>query len=632
MRKLRQPWLSGVEGLSVAWVLFFVYTSLQGEFHTFVQVPLCLMVAFVLVFTLFPASRTSESTAPTLLDGLLILAGAVICIYVMARASDFIAYPTRWTVPDLAASIALFALLIEGSRRSLGWTVPLLALFMFFYTVVLGNFLPGRWWFGDVDVARVFANRFFRSDLGYWGTLPKLAVVTIPLFLVFGPILFSSGAGQVFMNLAAMIGNRVRGGSAQVAVVASALFGTISGAAVANTATIGVLTIPTMKKSGFSTDEAGAIEAAASTGGQIMPPIMGATAFLMADFLDVPYAKIALAATLPAILFFFAIAATVYLLARRRNLVKPPRDSIPTWGQILVPSSLAHVLIPLGILATMMVRGFTAEYAVGWATVAAIVVSLAWSDVPFRQRVRNLVNGAQVGAKAVAWLLITLVLLQTVVSLLSYSGLGLNFAATIFELGSKSSFLALLLTAIIVLILGLGLNTTASYVIAYAVVAGPVVKLGFDPFGVSFFIFYYAVLSTITPPTCNTVFAAAAISGGSWWSTAWIACGIALGAFLLPFSWAYDPGLFMMGDPLNILRALACGILSIICLSVTTVGFLVHRATVLERLLFLAAAIFLLFPTFAMNAIGLALAAIGLVAQLLLTRTRTERVIENGKL
>ena len=235
MRKLRQPWLSIIECLSVAWVLFFTYTSLMGEFHTFVQVPLCLIAAFVYVFILFPATnRVLQVPAHPRWTYLAVVASAA-CIYVMMHASDFITSPTKWNAIDLTVSLVLFALLVEGSRRSMGWIVPMIALFMLLYTFILGDFLPGRWWFGNVDVSRVFANRFLRSDMGYWGTLPKLAVVTIPLFLVFGPILFSSGAGKVFMDLAGMIGNRIRGGSAQVAVVASALFGTISGAAVANT-------------------------------------------------------------------------------------------------------------------------------------------------------------------------------------------------------------------------------------------------------------------------------------------------------------------------------------------------------------------------------------------------------------
>jgi TRAP-type uncharacterized transport system fused permease subunit len=279
-------------------------------------------------------------------------------------------------------------------------------------------------------------------------------------------------------------------------------------------------------------------------------------------------------------------------------------------------------VIPVGVLATLMTLKFTAVYAIGWALIAAVVISLAWSDVPFKQRVRNLINGAQIGAKAIAWLLITLVLLQTTVSLLSYSGLGLNFAATIFELGSHSSFLALVLTAIIVLLLGLGLNTTASYVITYSVVSAAVVNLGFDPFAVSFFIFYYAVLSTITPPTCNTVFAAAMIAGGDWWKTAWLACGIALGAFLLPFSWAYSPGLFMIGDPLNIVRAFAAGALSIFCLGVATVGFVLRPVTGIERFVFLVAAMLLLFPTLLINCIGLALAAALLFRQFTASRDR----------
>ena len=611
-----------MKALALIWMAFFTYTSIAGSFHTFVQIPLCLMASFVYVFTLYPARKKGTSSGPSVLDFMLMLIGSAICIYVMSEADEFISHPTKWTVTDYALSVTLFALMVEGSRRALGWTIPIIAIFMLFYTFILGDILPGRWWFGGVDISSVFGKRFLRSDMGYWGTLPKLACITMPLFLVFGPVLFSGGAGQVFMNLANMIGNRMRGGAAHVSVIASALFGTISGAAVANAATVGSLTIPTMKQAGFKSDIAGAIESAASTGGQIMPPVMGATAFVMAEFLGVPYLTVAVAAALPAILYFFAIGISVYFWAGKTNMEKPPKESIPKLKDILVPSAVVQIVIPMGILITLMLLNFTAEYAVAWALIAGIIISLTWSDVPFNERVKNLISGAQNGIKAVAWLLISLVLLQSAVSLLGYSGLGLNLSATVFALGNYSNFLALFMTAIVVLLLGLGLNTTASYVIAYAVIGPTVINLGFDPFAVNFFIFYYAVLSTITPPTCNTVFACAAISGSSWIRTANIAMGLALSAFLLPFSWAYNPGLFLIGGPFNIIRAFVCAALSIVCLGVTTVGFMVRPATAIERIVFFGAAILLLFPTSLMNGIGFVVAVLGLLANIYLGRNR----------
>ena len=580
------------------------------------------MAAFVYVFTIYPASKKGTSSGPSILDFTLMLMGSAICIYVMSEADKFISHPTQFTNIDFYISVVLFGLMVEGSRRALGWTIPLITIFMLFYTFVIGDFLPGRWWFGGVDIPSVFAKRFLRSDMGYWGTLPKLACITMPLFLVFGPVLFSGGAGQVFMNLANMIGNRMRGGAAQVSVIASSLFGTISGAAVANAATVGSLTIPTMKQAGFPSDMAGAIEASASTGGQIMPPVMGATAFVMAEFMGVPYLTIALAATLPAILYFFAIGVSVYFWAGKANMVKPPKESLPKLKDILIPSAVTQIVIPMTILITLMILGFTCEYAVAWALIAGIIISLTWSDVPFKERVKNLISGAQNGIKAVAWLLISLVLLQAAVSLIGFTGLGLNLSAVIFQLGNYSNFLALVMTAIVVLLLGLGLNTTASYVIAYAVIAPTLIQMGFDPFAVNFFIFYFAVLSTITPPTCNTVFACAAISGSSWIRTANIAMGLALAAFLLPFSWAYNPGLFLIGGPLNVIRSFGCAALSIVCLGVTTVGFMVRPATAIERIVFFGAAILLLFPTPLINGIGLVVAVSGLLANIYLGGNR----------
>jgi TRAP transporter 4TM/12TM fusion protein len=607
-----------MKALALIWIAFFMYTSIVGHLHTFMQVPLCLLAAFVYVFTFYPARRGDNSTGPSTLDLILMLMGGGICIYVMTEASEFIFHPNKFTIYDYAISVTLFLLMVEGSRRSLGWTIPLITIFMLFYTIVLGDFLPGRWWFGGVDVAHLFGNRFLRSDMGFWGQLPKLACITMPLFLVFGPMLFTGKGGDVFMNLAQMIGGRIRGGAAQVSVIGSSLFGIISGAAVASAATVGTLTIPTMKQAGFEPEVAAAVESASSTGSQLDPPIMGATAFVMAEFLAVPYIDVALAAWLPSILFYLSIGISVYFFARKYHMEKPPKESLPKFKDFWDPKAVAQVVVPTVILITLLLMNFTAEYAVGWALAVGIVIALTWSDFPFKERIQNLIKGAEDGIRTVAWLLMSLVLLQAATSLIGYSGLGLNLSATIFQVGSESGFLALLLTAIVVLLLGLGLNTTASFVIGYAVVAPTVVKLGFDPFAVSFFIFYYAVLSTITPPTCNTVFACSAIAGSSWIRTANIAMGLALAGFLFPFSWAYNPGLLLAGGALNVVRCFIFAAISVLCLAVTTVGYWMRPVTVIERILFFAAAILLLFPTLGLNMMGLALAALLIAAQFFL--------------
>ncbi len=588
--------------LAVMWVLFFLYIGFAGELHTFLQVPLCLMAGIFYVYVYFPLRplKTPEQKAipsvPAWYDLIIILVGWGICIYVMSNRMDFIFNPHIWHQYEVYMSVVLFAIIFEGSRRSMGWVIPLIAVFMCFYAFILGDYLPGRWWFGGVDIQSVFANRFLRSDMGYWGTLPKLACVMMPLFLVFGPILFSTGAGELFMQIASIIGNRMRGGAAQVSIISSALFGTISGAAVANTATTGTMTIPTMKAAGFSPEQAAAIESSASAGGQIMPPIMGATAFLMAEFLAVEYTRVALAALLPAIVYFFAVATTIYLMARRKGMEKPPKESIPKAKELLNPRRICQVIVPMGILIGMMVEGFTAEYSCAYALTAGILLNLFWSDQSWKERIVNLIKGVENGIKTIAWLLLSLVLLQTTVSLLGYSGLGLNFSATIFSVGSSSMLLAMILTAVIVLILGLGLNTTASYVIAFSVLGVPLADLGFDPFSINFFILYYAVLSTISPPVCNCVFIAASIAGAKWMRAGWLTCLVALSAFLLPFSFAFDPGLFMVGTPLGIAKSFITAMLSVGLLSIVTMGFFFRRATIIERVVFAVAAVLLLFP------------------------------------
>lgn len=619
MRQLTGPWKKAFVTIGFLWCAFLLYTSLRFAFHPMLQGSISLGTGLVLVFMLYPMrKKKTPENHPSVLDVLMMIASVVVCVYVAINYRYFEEYATL-TMSHKGTVLGTITLLLmlEGSRRTLGKAVPILTLSFLAY-VFFGNVIPGNWGHSGYSIGHVMW-QLYQTTNGYWGVVTDIVSRVVLIFIIFGPVLFATGAGESFMGLANLVGGRVKGGAAQIAVIASGLFGMFSGAAVANVATTGAFTIPTMKKVGYRNNFAGAVEAAASSGGQLMPPIMGAGAFVMAEFLGKPYLDIMIAAIIPAILYYLGVASGIFFEASRAGLSRLPADMVPKAKDVFYWKTLARVVIPLGVLLWFLLKFFPAQNCAGWALVTSIVLytftggSLTWSEL--KKRFANIGEGFLGGVRSMCWLIVMIVCIQTVVCLIALTGFGVKFASVVIELGKGNLLLALVVTMIAAIVLGMGMPTVAAYVIAVSVIGPALLKLGIPLFNAHMFIFYFAVISAITPPVAVATYPAAALAEGQWISIAWIAMRLAIAAYIVPFLFIYNPPLLMMGTPFLIIKASFFSLLGIICLAIGGMGYCFKSTTIPERIIFAVAGIFFLIPNPAYRLIAIALIGIGLLSQ-----------------
>ena len=666
--------LTGYAGVVVAVVgvvmsLYHVYARLTPAapdtlILRFVALAFCLVLAFLL----FPLRATTpldeestrlegagpaESTIPwadLALAGLSVATMAYFFVRYQYLTSRF---PTAHPLEpmDFVVGTVLVLLVLEATRRTLGMALPVLALCFIAYGLA-GPWLPGPLRHKGLTYEILLDQTVFTSE-GLFGIPLGVAASYVILFIIFGAFLEKSGAGQFFMNFANAIAGAQRGGPGKVAVVSSSMFGTISGSAVANVMVDGWLTIPMMKRTGFKPEAAAAIESVASTGGQIMPPVMGAASFVMAEFLGVPYSHVMLAAAIPALFYYAALFAAIHFNASRAGLRGIPREELPRLGTIL--ASQGHLLAPVVAIFMLLLEGFTATYA---ALVATLVVMYAWllgrwvwipmavglvlwhgnagpwpwvalaglalagalvqpgglakgRDLLVREGPRALRDGAfqtvpVAMATAAAGIMIGIIL-QT--------GLAIRFTSFLVEFAGGQLFIALVITMIAAIILGTALPTTPAYIMLAALLIPALIKLGVPPMAAHMFAFYFGCLSAVTPPECLAVYAAASIARCSVWNAGWQAVKFAAAGFLVPFFFVYYPALLFDGSWGEIARAVATGLVGVLALAASMEGYFIRPATWLERGLFLAAALLLIDPGLITDVAGLALLGVGLGLQ-----------------
>lgn len=619
MRKLANPWKTVVLILSFLWCVFVVYTSISFSFHPMLQGAISLGWGLVLVFMLFPARKKGSPVGrPSLLDGLLVIASLVVCINVGIQYEYYeeVAALSMSNTGILLGVLTLI-LVLEGTRRSLGSAVPILALCFLAY-VFFGNVIPGYWGHSGYSFGHVIW-QLYQTTNGYWGVVTDIVSRVVLVFIIFGPVFFITGAGKSFIGLANFVGGRIKGGAGQVAVIGSAFFGMFSGSAVANVATVGTFTIPLMKKTGFKNKFAGAVEAASSSGGQIMPPVMGSGAFIMADFLGRPYLEIAIAAIIPALLYYLGIGFSIYFEASRTGLSRLPKDMMPKAGEVFYWKNLSRVFIPLGVLVALLIMFLPPQTCAGWAllvTIALFILTgggLNWSDV--KKRLLAVPDAFLEAIQTLCWLMVMIVCIQTVVCLIGLTGFGVKFAALVMAIGKENLILSLILTMIAVAILGMGMPTVAAYVIGISAVGPALMKLGVPAFPAHFFVFFYAVMSAITPPVAVAAYPAAALAECDWVSMCWIAIKLAAIAFLIPFFFIFNPALLMQGDTLNILLTGFLSLLGIIGLASGGIGYFLKPATWAERIFFVLGGILLFLPNPIARLVGAVLMIAGLLSQ-----------------
>lgn len=513
----------------------------------------------------------------------------------------------------LVLGIVAIVVILEATRRSMGWALTVLVAAFIVY-IYFGQHLPG-WLGGHTGFGgeRIMGNLYL-STSGMFGIIAYVMLKYVFLFYLFGKFLEWTGALEFIMNLALALVGRYRGGPAMVAVVSSGLVGSISGSAVANVMITGTVTIPLMKRVGFQPHVAGGIEAAASSGGQFMPPVMGATAFLIAQFLGISYFEVCKAALIPAVLYFIAVLVGVYIYAVRTKMSAVPAENIPSWRKVFSGGSGFTFLISFSMLVTLLLLRYSAAFAVLYAIAASIgcyVVIVLFQRRPLR--IRSFFNMVSTAPAGFAGMGSAAAGVGIIVAVLLLTGLAGRFATLILDFGGANVVLILILTMIAAVAMGAGMPTTVIYILL-ALVLGPALeKLGILPLAAHLFIFYGGLMSMVTPPVALAAYAGATIAETDFWRTGVQACIFSLSAYFLPFIFVFDHGMLMMGPIEDILFAIFNGLLGVTLLSISLVGPATKRIEYLERSVLFAAAVTLLLPIPGSTPLGLLLGLVALV-------------------
>lgn len=587
-------WAIGI--VSALLVSLTLYTAYSGVFPDGLQRSAHLLLAMALVYIgalrALVSADGSSGLNRTLqkLWILLVLAGGVVTTG--HHMVNFDAINDRWgeiTYYEIVFAVVLIVTLFDACRRTIGWPIVILAAIFIAYGL-FGAYLPDGLAHRGYSLKRITAQLYLGGG-GIFGTPLGVSATFVTGVVVLGALLEKTGAGQVLMDFATGLTGRMRGGPAKAAVVGSSLMGMISGTAVANVLTTGPISIPLMRKSGYRKEAAGAIEAVASTGGQLMPPVMGAAAFIMAEFTATSYLTIAKAAFLPAVIFYAVLLAMVHFEAVKRNIpLLREADSTTDWASIVKRS---YLLAPLPVFVSMLLNGYSIMLSSFWAVVASIIVS--YFSRGSAQTPRRMVEMAVTAAYAVIPVALACAAAGCIIGIITLTGVGLKFSTLVVLLSGGQLPLALMLTMLTCLILGMGLPTAAAYILVATLVAPALVDLGVGLLAAHLFVLYSAMLSSITPPVALAAYAAASISQGNPLKIAVLACQFGMGAFAVPYFFVYDPALLGIDVTwvqvvVSFITAIAGGVSA----SIAMLGVFAYRLNIIERLGFALAAVLFL--------------------------------------
>lgn len=530
-------------GLGLISIIFHLGLVFSGLVPALVARPLHMALALPWLF-IYPAQSPRQQRSGWALMSL----GVAACLYTALNANQLgEQYGYLEGNLQIAVGIVLLAVTLEMARRAIGWPLPTVALICLLYGF-FGQYVPGQFGHPAVPLASTLGTLTI-TEGGVWGSLTGVSVSVVAIFVIMGAVLNVGEAGQGFLNIAIAAAGRLRGGAGKVAVLASALFGSISGSASANAASIGAVTMPTMVRMGYPKSLAGAVEAVASSGGQIMPPLMGAGAFVMVELTGTPYTRIMAAALLPALLYFLAVWIGIDLFARRYGLKALDQEDQPSRRDVIV--TLLFFLVPFGVLLQQM---FIAQVTPQYAACMAILVGvlLLFLDIRFKFSLAAFVSrmsaAAIIAGRQISMIAAIIICASIVIGVLGMTGLGIKVTSVILAVAQESLWPALLLTAVACLLLGMEVPTTAAYVICVAI-AGPALnRLGIDLLLAHLFVFWFALLSTITPPVCGTVFIAAGIVGENWLKVAASAMRLGVGLYIIPLAMIANPHLVQLID------------------------------------------------------------------------------------
>jgi TRAP transporter 4TM/12TM fusion protein len=602
--------------VAVAMSLYHMWTTAFGPPEAVFFRGTHLIFAFTLVFLTHPLRKRKT---PGIEDWvLLVLAvGSVAWLFYDYQRIVFrIIYIDDPEPPDWFWGWMCVAMVMEAARRVIGWALPLTALvFLALAMTVLDVELP------------VLLDQLYLTTEGIFGSTLGVSAGFVVVFVLFGAFMERSGVGRLFMDFALALTGRAAGGPGKVAVISSSLFGSVSGSAVANVMVTGQVTIPLMKRTGFRPQFAAAVEAVASTGGQIMPPIMGAAAFVMAEFMQVQYLTVITWALLPALLFYVAAFGAVHFEAKRTGLRGLTGDEVPKLGRVL--SESGHLFIPIFIILGGLFSGYSAPLSALAGTLACFPVAALRANSRETVTLHNVWVALSEGAKGALGVAMACACAGIVIGVITISGLGIIFTQFVLAAAQNSLVLALVLTMVAGIILGMGMPTTPAYIVMVALLVPALIRLGVVEPAAHLFAFYFAILSAITPPVALAVFAAAGLAKSDMWQSGLAAVKMGAAGFIVPFMFVYSPSLLLIGDWIDVVHSAITATSGCLLLAAGLHGYLIVRATWLERGLMVAAAVTLIQPGWVTDAIGVALVTVVVVLQLATRRrARAEAAAE----
>lgn len=579
--------------VAIGMALFQIYTAQFGLFSALVQRSIHLAFASLLVFLLFPITSRYEDQYPwrlRLVDWGLAVVGVLCLLHLAMTYKSLAIRGGEASQTDLWLGAILILLVLECTRRLMGWALPIITFIAIIYTF-FGDRIPGMWGHFPIDYEQFISYQYLTTE-GLFGIPLGVSASFIFVFIMFGAFLVSSGTGDFFIRFSNAMAGHYRGGPAKVAVVSSGFFGTISGSAVANVVSTGSFTIPLMKKIGYRSVFAGAVESVSSTGGQFMPPVMGAGAFIMADMLGIPYLDVVKAAILPGCLYFLALFWMIHMEALKLGLRGISREELPPLLQTVRQGG--HLMIPAFLLLGFLVLGYSPMKAGLWAIISVWFISGIRKAT--RMGLRAVLEAMEKGATGCLEVALACACAGIVIGCVTQTGLGLKFSGLIIDAAGGNLILSLIFVMFASIILGMGLTTSAAYILT-VILGGPVlIELGVNPLAAHLFVFYYACLSTVTPPVALASFAAAAIAGSKPFATGFESMRLAAVAYLVPFFFVFSPELIWKGSMANILLSAFTASIGTIAIGSGLIGYLIDRLNWFFRLLLFSAGLTLLQP------------------------------------
>jgi len=590
--------------ISVAMVIFHVWAIVNGAPEAIVFRGTHLLFALTLLFLIYRSSGSADGT-PSVLDLLLLVLAIAPIIYLFVNYDyviNRIFYVDDLTTADMLMGTILTVMVLEAARRVIGLALPITAVVFIVYGLFVAKLDPMR-----------LLDQLYMTTEGIFGIPLSVSASYVLIFVLFGSFMERTGTGQLFMDFAMSLTGHTAGGPGKVSCVSSALFGTISGSAVANVMVDGPITIPLMKRSGFPPHFAAGVEAVASTGGQIMPPIMGAAAFVMAEFLGVSYGQVVLWAIIPAVLYYVACFSAVHFEAKRRGLVGVPRSELPKLGDVM--RERGHLFLPVLTILVVMYSGFSSPLAALAGTLACFPVAALRKSTRHYVTFENLIGACVDGARNALPVALACAAAGIVIAVVTLSGLGIVFTQFVVHLSQNYLLLALVFTMIAGIVLGMGMPTTPAYIIMTALLVPAIVKFGIPVPAAHMFAFYFAVLSAITPPVALAVFAAAGIARSDLWKTGLAAVRIAATSFIVPFMFVYEPALLMIGDwPTIIWSSITAGI-GVLLFAAGLHGYFLTHSKHWQSAALAVGGLLLIEPGLVTDSIGAALAALVMLTQ-----------------